>query len=113
MRVVAQHLGPGSGTALMSVEFGHLGGAFARHAPDHGALAAINAPFVMFAVGMTMTPEMKAAMEESLARIMDALATAHDASVLYSDGSVVMVWIDTQTGKSVPLPEAVKAACRA
>jgi acyl-CoA thioester hydrolase len=34
-----------------------------------------------------------------------------DASVLYSDGSVVMVWIDTQTGKSVTLPEAVKAAC--
>ena len=41
------------------------------------------------------------------------MVAAHDASVLYSDGSVVMVWIDTQTGKSVPLPEAVKAACRA
>ena len=36
---------------------------------------------------------------------------AGDASVVYSDGSVVMVWIDTQTGKSVPLPEAVRAAC--
>ena len=34
-----------------------------------------------------------------------------DSTVLYSDGSVVMVWIDTQTGKSVPLPEAVRAAC--
>lgn len=33
-----------------------------------------------------------------------------DASVLYSDGRVVMVWIDTHTGKSVPLPEAIKAA---
>lgn len=32
-------------------------------------------------------------------------------SVLYSDGNVVMVWIDTQTGKSVPLPEAIRAAC--
>lgn len=41
------------------------------------------------------------------------MVAAHDASVLYSDGSVVMVWIDTQTGKSVPLPEAVKAACGA
>ena len=39
------------------------------------------------------------------------MVAAHDASVLYSDGSVVMVWIDTQTGKSVPLPEAVRAAC--
>ncbi len=37
------------------------------------------------------------------------LSAAHE-SVLYSDGSVVMVWVDRQTGKSVPLPEAVKAA---
>jgi len=38
------------------------------------------------------------------------MLSSTDASVLYSDGSVVMVWIDTQTGKSVPLPETVKAA---
>lgn len=39
------------------------------------------------------------------------MLSATDASVLYSDGNVVMVWIDTQTGKSVALPEAIKAAC--
>jgi acyl-CoA thioester hydrolase len=39
------------------------------------------------------------------------ILSSTDASVLYSDGSVVMVWIDTQTGKSVPLPEAMKAVC--
>ncbi|CAD1789376.1 acyl-CoA thioester hydrolase [Xanthomonas arboricola] len=33
-----------------------------------------------------------------------------DASVLYSDGNVVVVWIDTQTGKSASLPDAVRAA---
>ena len=33
-----------------------------------------------------------------------------DSTLLYSDGNVVMVWIDTQTGKSVPMPEAIKAA---
>ena len=38
------------------------------------------------------------------------MLSSADASVLYSDGNVVMVWIDTQTGKSVPLPEAIKAA---
>ena len=38
------------------------------------------------------------------------MLSSTDASVLYSDGNVVMVWIDTQTGKSVPVPEAVKAA---
>lgn len=39
------------------------------------------------------------------------MLSSTDTSVLYSDGSVVMVWIDTQTGKSVPLPETVRAAC--
>ena len=38
------------------------------------------------------------------------MLSSTDSSVLYSDGSVVMVWIDTQTGKSVPLPEAVRTA---
>lgn len=39
------------------------------------------------------------------------MLSSTDAAVLYSDGSVVIVWVDTQTGKSVPLPEAVKTAC--
>ena len=33
-----------------------------------------------------------------------------DDTVLYSDGNVVVVWMDTQTGKSAPLPEAVRNA---
>ena len=33
-----------------------------------------------------------------------------DADVLYSDGSVVVVWMDTQTGKSAPLPDAIRNA---
>ncbi len=39
------------------------------------------------------------------------MLASDDSTVLYSDGSVVMVWVDTQTGKSVALPEAVRAAC--
>ena len=39
------------------------------------------------------------------------MLASDDSTVLYSDGSVVMVWIDAQTGKSVALPEAVRAAC--
>ncbi len=38
------------------------------------------------------------------------MLSSADASVLYSDGNVVMVWIDTRTGQSVPLPEPIKAA---
>jgi acyl-CoA thioester hydrolase len=33
-----------------------------------------------------------------------------DNSKLYSDGNVVVVWMDTQTGKSAPLPEPVRNA---
>jgi hypothetical protein len=74
--------GAGSGSALLSVEFRQLGGAIARPAPDHGAIASIDAPFAMFAVGMTMTPEMGAAVEASLARVMDSLA-GYDAGRSY------------------------------
>lgn len=38
------------------------------------------------------------------------MLSAADSTVLYSDGNVVMVWVDTQTGKSVPVPETIKAA---
>ena len=40
-------------------------------------------------------------------RIVDA----GDADVLYCDGSVVIVWINPQDGKSVALPASVRAAC--
>ena len=36
-----------------------------------------------------------------------------DESVLYSDGNVVVVWMDTRTGRSAPLPEAIRAAVAA
>lgn len=36
-----------------------------------------------------------------------------DESVLYSDGHVVVVWIDTRTGRSAPLPDAIRAASSA
>jgi acyl-CoA thioester hydrolase len=39
------------------------------------------------------------------------IVAAGDDDVLYSDGETVMVWVDPVTGKSVPLPDAVRAAC--
>lgn len=41
-------------------------------------------------------------------RIVDA----QDAGQLYADGEVVMVWIDPASGRSVPLPDAIRAACQ-
>ena len=34
-----------------------------------------------------------------------------DRAILYSDGNVVVVWMDTRTGRSASLPEAIRAAC--
>jgi len=33
-----------------------------------------------------------------------------DGNTLYCDGNVVMVWMDPATGKSVPLPQVIRAA---
>lgn len=34
-----------------------------------------------------------------------------DHACVYADGTVVMVWVDPAGGASVPLPEAIRAAC--
>ena len=39
------------------------------------------------------------------------ILSAKDASVLYCDGHVVMVWFDSRTQKSAPLPDSVRNAC--
>lgn len=41
-------------------------------------------------------------------RILDAV----DREKVYSDGSVVLVWVEAVSGKSVALPEAVRRACQ-
>lgn len=42
-------------------------------------------------------------------RIVDAV----DAERLYSDGQVVLVWMDPADGKPVPLPQAIRDAAQA
>jgi FAD/FMN-containing dehydrogenase len=62
-----------SGSALLSVELRHLGGAVARPAPEHGALASIDAPYAMFAVGAAPTPELRAVVEQQVTTVKQAL----------------------------------------
>ncbi|MBS1880579.1 MAG: FAD-binding oxidoreductase [Actinobacteria bacterium] len=64
--------GPGSGSSLVSVELRHTGGALARTAPGHGALAALPGQFASFAVGIAV-PEAAAKTEEDLARVAAAI----------------------------------------
>jgi FAD binding domain len=65
--------GPGSGSPLLAVEMRQLGGAIGVPPAEHGALAKIGGAFVLFAVGMAMTPEMGAAVEAHVDRVMAAM----------------------------------------
>ena len=62
------------GSSLLSVEVRHLGGELARRSPEHGALDAYDAEFVVFAVGITPTPESVEVVEADIRRVQEALA---------------------------------------
>ncbi len=61
--------GAGSGSPLLSVEIRHLEGEFARPRPEHGALAAIDAKYVLYAVGISPTPEATALVGAQVQRV--------------------------------------------
>jgi acyl-CoA thioester hydrolase len=50
-------------------------------------------------------------MGKSSMTIGHRITDVSDPSTLYSDGNVVVVWIDTATGKSAAIPDAVRDAC--
>jgi Berberine and berberine like len=59
---------------LLSIELRHLGGALARRAPGAGALASIDAPFLLSAVGATPNAELAAAVKAHVELVQAALA---------------------------------------
>jgi hypothetical protein len=65
--------GPGSGSPLHSIELRQLGGAVARPAPGAGALAALDASFMLFGAGIPGGPGSVAAMEARLRTLFDRL----------------------------------------
>jgi FAD/FMN-containing dehydrogenase len=69
--------GPEADTPLLSIEIRHLGGALARPAPNGGAQPSIDASYVIFAGGLTPTPELAAAVRAHAQAVKDALAAWH------------------------------------
>jgi hypothetical protein len=67
--------GHDTGSPLLSVEIRHLGGALGERTADAGALAAIDAPFAVFAVGMAVTPQVKQAINGRIDALRTALST--------------------------------------
>jgi hypothetical protein len=66
--------GPGAAFPLLSAEVRHLGGEFARPRPGNGALASIDAQYVLYAVGMTPVPELVAPVTAQVEAVKHALA---------------------------------------
>jgi hypothetical protein len=66
-----------SGSPLLAVELRHLGGALSRSAAGAGARSRLEAPYILFAVGVPATPELGAAIPPHLARVKAALAPWH------------------------------------
>jgi FAD/FMN-containing dehydrogenase len=66
--------GPGVESPLVSLEVRHLGGALDRPSARHGALSSLEADFLVFAVGIPMTPEIGAAVHGHVERVRAAMA---------------------------------------
>ena len=67
-------VGPGSGSALVSVELRHAGGELHRARPGGGAIATLDAEFVTFAVGAVLDAGSVDALDETLTALRAALA---------------------------------------
>jgi hypothetical protein len=61
--------GPGSGSPLLLSELRHIGGALGRPDPNGGALTHLETDYVMYSVGMPMTPELGEAIPQHLEKI--------------------------------------------
>jgi FAD/FMN-containing dehydrogenase len=61
------------GKPVLGVEVRQMGGALARPRAEHGAISAFAAPWLMFAVGMAPTPELKAAVHATVDALMETL----------------------------------------
>jgi FAD/FMN-containing dehydrogenase len=85
---------------LLSLEVRHLGGALGSPDPNGGVLSHFEAPYVVYAVGVAMSPESTSAIDERIASVRSELAPwlsqraylnfaerRVDPSAFYPDGS--------------------------
>jgi FAD/FMN-containing dehydrogenase len=61
------------GKPILNTEIRHYGGAVARPRPEHGAVSAFAAPYIMFAVGIAPNAQIKAAVHATVESLMAAL----------------------------------------
>ncbi len=62
------------GSPLLHVEVRHLGGALRSDSPDHGCVATIDQPFILFTFGLAADRSMKQAVAQNVERVLEGLA---------------------------------------
>jgi hypothetical protein len=67
-------VGPDAGSPLLLAELRHIGGALGRAGENAGALAKLDADFLMFGIGMPMTPELGQAIDGYLDHLDETMA---------------------------------------
>jgi hypothetical protein len=98
-----------SGSPLLAVELRHLGGALARVPSGAGARSRLEAAYILFAVGVPMTPEIGAAIPPRLAQVKAALAPWH-AERVYLNFAETPTDVSTAfTAEAFAALQAVKA----
>jgi FAD/FMN-containing dehydrogenase len=79
---IVRATGPETDSPLVSLEVRHLGGAAGRADAEGGAVAAIDASFTLYGVGMAANEEMKRAGEKRLDQVREALEPWDAGSLL-------------------------------
>ena len=98
--------GPDSGSPLLAVELRHLGGAVRRRPDEHGALATLDAAYVLFAVGVPMDEGMAAAIVAHHERLGTAMR-------LWDAGKRFLNFTEEPTDLSAAYPDATYRRLRA
>ncbi len=73
--------GSGVDSSLLSLEVRHIGGALRRPVPDGGAVSAFEAEFALFAIGIAPTPDAATLVKAEAARVVQAVAPWHAATM--------------------------------
>jgi FAD/FMN-containing dehydrogenase len=86
------------GSPILGFEIRHLGGAVARPRPEHGAVAAFEAPYLMFAVAMAPTPQLYeagAAAVHALSAALEPWKAQHSYLNFHEAESSQSFWTET------------------
>lgn len=107
-------VGAASGSPLTIVQIRHLGGAFSRRDPRHGACGQVAQPYLLFGLGVPVSPEAAGAIGAAFEAVHAAVAGHTDGTTvpnfLGSDGDVSRAWSPATRARLVAVKQRVDPA---